>query len=86
MAFKSFSAMPLVCWGVMDVSQDHHKLIGAVTEHRVGCAHAGHQIVPDTFEHLVTGRVTQGIVDALEAIEPQKHHRQLFVMASRQGQ
>ncbi|MNR10320.1 hypothetical protein D3C85_1265650 [compost metagenome] len=72
--------------GVADVGEDHHEFVRTVAEHRVGLTHRGHQIAPDLLEHLVTGRMAQCVVDAFEAVEPQKHHRQLFVIAPGQRQ
>ncbi|MNN07021.1 hypothetical protein D3C81_1198350 [compost metagenome] len=70
---------------VVDVAEDHHELIGTVAKHRVRIAHAGQQLSGDPFEHLVTRRMAQRIVDALEAIQTEKHHHQLFVMPSAHG-
>ncbi|MNG22558.1 hypothetical protein D3C84_1070550 [compost metagenome] len=72
--------------GVADVGEDHHEFVRTVAKHRIGLTHRGQQIAPDLLEHLVTGRMAQGVVDAFEAIEPQKHHRQLFVIAPGQRQ
>ncbi|MNM82125.1 hypothetical protein D3C81_941480 [compost metagenome] len=72
--------------GVVDVAEDHHEFVGAIAKDRVGLSHVLEQLLPDPFEHFVPCRVAQSVVDALESVQPEKHHHQMLVMASGSGQ
>ena len=71
--------------GMLDIVKQHHELVGAITKHRIRRPHRRHQAQAHLCKHLVAGRIAQGVVDALEAVEPQKHHRQLRVVPAGQG-
>lgn len=60
--------------GMLDVVEDQHKFVGAVTKHRIRLAHRRHQALADKLEHFIADRVAERIIDALEAVQADKHH------------
>ena len=65
---------------VLHFRKQHDEFIASLPADRVRSARAIHQASCDGLEKSVADRMPQGIVDVLEAIQIQEHHRRLFRM------
>ena len=65
--------------------KQHDEFIASLPAHRVRAAYAIHQALGDGLKKLVADRMSQGIVDVLEAVQIQKQHRDSFLVTRRQG-
>ena len=65
---------------VVDVFDQDHEFIAAEAGDGVLLAHAVEQARGDLLEHRVAHRVTKGVVDVLEVVEVEKHHRHHVVV------
>ena len=68
--------------GVADrVVEQHDEFVAAKTGDGVGLAHAQHQLRGDDAQQFVADAVAERVVDALEFVEVDEHHRQPRTMA-----
>ncbi len=65
------------------VRHDHHELFAAPAHQTVSTAQVGQKMSGAITQHLITGIVTEGIVDRLEVIEIDESHSQAAVVTSR---
>jgi len=56
--------------------QQHGELVATEPRHQVAGAHAGRDARRCHLQQLVAGRVAEGVVDDLETIEVEVHHRE----------
>src|SRR5208282_6499390 len=56
--------------------QEHHEFVASEASNRVVLAHAGAESARDFLEQLISGLVTESVVDLLESVEVEKHNRQ----------
>ena len=70
---------------VLDLRKQYHEFIPALTAHGVRAAHTGHQALCDRLQQLVANRMSQGVVDVLEAIQIQKQHSALLAVTTGQS-
>ena len=66
-----------------DVLQDDDELVTAQPRHRVGRPHGAAQAVSHFLEQFVADLVTERVVDDLETVEVEKHHRDAALAARR---
>ena len=71
------------CGSTSRVRKQYGELFAAVTRDHVRRSHAARQSRRDFDEHAVARRVTEGVVDVLEAIEVE--HRDTQLMAHAHG-
>ncbi len=69
-----------------NVGQDHDKLVAALAADGIDPAHAAFQAPRHFPEHGVPGLVAKTVVDALEAVQVEEHHRHHAVLAARRLQ
>ena len=69
-----------------DLGLQDRELVAAEPADRVGLAQAGVQPLGDRLEQQVAAGQTEGVVDALEAVEVEQQHRRHAVGAPRPGQ
>ena len=63
--------------------KQHHELVTAWSADGVRAAHAGHQATCDRLQEAITDRMTQGVVDVLEAVHIHVQHREGLTVAPR---
>ena len=68
------SAMRVV--GVVHLLQQHGELVAAQPRHQVARAHAVGQAARHLAQQRVAGDVAEAVVDDLEAVEVEEHHRE----------
>ena len=61
--------------GIVDAHLHDRELVAADAGDRIDLAHAGAQRAPHLLEQEIAGRVAQGVVDVLEAVEVQQQQR-----------
>src|SRR5215471_8018715 len=67
---------------VFNFGQYNHKLVAAVTAHRVVAAQTSNQAVRDGLQESISDVMAQSVVNRLEVIEVRKHHGELVLMAA----
>ena len=72
--------------GALDLRQHHHELVAADAADGVHHAQLPHQALGDLLQHLVAGGVAERVVDVLEAVQVDEHHRGLLAVALARGQ
>ena len=61
--------------GLVELGLDHRELVTTQARHRIGLAHDVDEVRGDRLEQRVAGRMPQGVVDLLEAVEVQEMQR-----------
>ena len=69
--------------GMPQLGEDDRELVAADAGHRVVLADAVAEALRHLQQQLVAGRVAEGVVDGLEVIEVDEHHRQRLPAAAR---
>jgi hypothetical protein len=67
---------------LLDARDHQRELVAAETGHRVALAHAAAHPLRHQAQESVPHRVSEGVVDVLEAIEVEEEDRQLLIVAS----
>ena len=72
------SSRPVTDVGLgLDIRLHHREFVAAEPRHHVRAAHAGPQPLGDALQQLVADRVAERVVDALELVDVDIHHRAL---------
>ena len=69
-----------------DLGQDDDEFVAAQTADRVGAAYAAGQALGHFLQYRVADGMAEAVVDALEAVEVDKHHGHLAMLAPRRRQ
>src|SRR5712664_4397690 len=69
---------------ISDLRKQDHEFISALAADRVGTAHAGQQSFGNGLKKLVSGGMSQRIVDVFEAIQIQKDYGDMFSLPASQ--
>ena len=72
--------------GALDLGQHHHELVAADAADGVADAQLLHQALRHFLEQRVAHAVAERVVDVLEAVEVDEHHRGLLPVAVAQGE
>ena len=72
--------------GALDLGQHHHELVAADAADAVADAQLLHQALRHFLEQRVAHAVSERVVDGLEAVEVDEHHRGLLPVAVAQGE
>jgi hypothetical protein len=68
-----------VLWG-LEGRLDHGELVPAKPSNNIGVPTAGLETFRYLLEEGVSGRMTKGVIDALEAIQVQAQHSDAFIV------
>ena len=68
-----------------DLRQQHDELVAALPAHRIRTAHRRGQPLRDRLQEPIADAVAERVVDVLEPIDVEKQHRQLPLVAPRDG-
>ena len=69
--------------GAVDARQQQQEVVGAEPRHGIAAAHRGDQALADRAQHLIAAGEPEEVVDQLEAVEIEDHHRQHLLVAPR---
>ena len=67
--------------GAIDARQQQQEIVAAEPRHGVAAAHRCDQPLADRAQHLIAAGEPERVVDQLEAVEIEDHHRQQLLVA-----
>ncbi len=76
----------LGCAVRVDVREDQDELVPALARHGIFLAQCRLQALRHLYQQAVADAVAERVVDALEMVEVEEHHRQVLAVALRQAQ